>query len=83
MKCLNLTKETGKILGVHYSYNRKLEHEINFQSYVVKSILWLSHMRNLTIERKVLFFKSLPISKIVHQSLITTVSNTIIINATK
>ena len=30
MKCLNLTKETVKILGVHFSYNIKLEHEINF-----------------------------------------------------
>ena len=32
MKCLNLTKETVKILGVHFSYNKKLEHEMNFQS---------------------------------------------------
>ena len=30
MKCLNLTKETVKILGVHFSYNKKLEHEVNF-----------------------------------------------------
>ena len=36
MKCLNLTKETMKILGIHLSYNRKLEHEMNFQSHIVK-----------------------------------------------
>ena len=37
MKCLNLTKETVKILGVHFSYNKKLEHEINFQSDIIFS----------------------------------------------
>ena len=35
MKCLNLTKETVEILGVHFSYNKKLEHEMNFQSHIV------------------------------------------------
>ena len=45
-------KETVKILGVHFSYNKKLEHEMNFQSRIVKieSVLRLWHMRNLTIE---------------------------------
>ena len=36
MKCLNLTKETVKILGVHFSYNKKLEHEMNFHSHIIK-----------------------------------------------
>ena len=36
MKYLNLTKETVKILGVHFSYNKKLEHEMNFQSHIIK-----------------------------------------------
>ena len=80
MKCLNLTKETVKILGVHFSYNKKLEHEMNFQSHIVKieSVLRVWRMRNLTIEGKVLVFKSLAISKIVHLSLVTTVPNAII-----
>ena len=45
-------KETVKILGVHFSYNKKLEHEMNFQRRIVKieSVLRLWHMRNLTIE---------------------------------
>ena len=65
MKCLNLTKETVKILGVHFSYNKKLEHEMNFQSHIVKieSVLRVWRMRNLTIEGKVLVFKSLAIFK--------------------
>ena len=56
MKCLNLMEETVKILGVHFSYNKKLEHEMNFQSHIVKieSVLRVWHMRNLT---KVLVFK--------------------------
>ena len=37
MKCLNLTKETVKILGVHFSDNKKLEDEMNFQSHIVKN----------------------------------------------
>ena len=36
MKCVNLTKETEKILGVHFSYNKKLENETNSPSHIVK-----------------------------------------------
>ena len=53
---------------------------MNFQSHIVKteSVLRLWRMRNLTIEGKVLVFKSLAISKLVHLSLITTVPHAII-----
>ena len=80
MKCLNLMKETVKILGVHFSYDKKLEHQMNFQSHIVKmeSVLRVWCMRNLTIEGKVLVFKSFAISKIVHLSLITMVPQAII-----
>ena len=80
MKCLNLTKGTVKILGVHLSYNKKLEYEMNFQSHIIKieSALRVWRMRNVIIEGKVLVFKSLAISKIVHLSLITTVLHAII-----
>ena len=52
MKCLNLTKGIVEILGVKFSCNNKLEHEINFQSHVVKieSVLRLWCMRNVMIE---------------------------------
>ena len=80
MKCLNLTKEAVKIFGVNFSYNKKLEHEMNFQCHIVKteSILRLWRMSNLTTEGKVLVFKSLAVSKIVHLSLITMVLHAII-----
>ena len=53
---------------------------MNFQSHIIKieSVLRVWCMRNLTIEGKVLVFKSLGISKIVHLSLITTVPQAII-----
>ena len=80
MKCLELMKETVKILGAHFCYNTKLEHEINVQSHIVKieSVLRLWRMTNLTIKGKVLVFKSLKVSKIVHLSLTTTVPQAII-----
>ena len=67
-----------KILDAHFTYNKKLEH-MNLQSYIIKieSVLRLWRMRNLTIKEKVLVFKSLAISKIVHLSLITTVPQAI------
>ena len=84
IKRLNLTKETVKIIGVHFSYSQKLEHETNFQSHIVEieSVLRLWRMKNLTIEGKVLVFKSLATSKIVHQSLVTTVPHAKLINST-
>ena len=65
MKCLNLRKETVKVLSEIFCYNKTQEHEMNLQSHIVKieSVLSLWHMRNLTIEGKVLIFKSLEISK--------------------
>ena len=40
MKCFNLTKETVKILGAHFSDDKKLEHDMNFQSHIVKTDNW-------------------------------------------
>ena len=34
VKSLNLTKETMKILGVHFSYNKTLQHEMNFPGHI-------------------------------------------------
>ena len=65
----------GNAWFTYFSYNKKLEHEMNFQSHIVKieNALKVWRMRNLKIERKVLVFTSLAISKIVHLALITTV----------
>ena len=67
-KCLNLAKETENTWCTFLL-------QVNFQTHIIKieNILRLWHMRNFTIEGKILVFKSLAISKIVHLSLITTV----------
>ena len=51
MKCLNIAKETVKILGAHFSYNKYVEHEKNFQNHIVKTeiVIRLWHIGNLTI----------------------------------
>ena len=36
IKCLHLKKETVKILGMHFAYNKNLKHKMNFQSHIVK-----------------------------------------------
>lgn len=60
-----------KMLKAHFSYNTKLEHEMNLQSHIIKfeNVPRLLIKRNLTIKGKVLIFKSLEIFKIVYLSL--------------
>ena len=61
MKCVDLNKETAKILGVHFSYDKNLEQDKYFCEHIVKieniSKLW--GMRQLTLEGRITFFKSL------------------------
>ena len=71
MKNINLTEESIKMLGVHISYNKKIQDDLNFAE-TIKNLckvtkLW--HMRKLTLEGKITIFKSLAkiiISKIVY-----------------
>ena len=72
LKGLDLIKESIKILGVHISYNKKLQNDINF-CITVKNIcnvikLWC--MRYLFLEGKITIFKSLTLCKIVHLALL-------------
>ena len=55
------------------SYNKKLEQEKNFLSHIVKiqNILNLWKQRNLTIEGRIIAFKSLAISKLINLALAT------------
>ena len=75
LKSLDLTKENLKILGVHISYNKKLQDDIHFCSTVknIYNLIKLSYMRHLSLEGKITTFKSLAISKIVYLTLLTTV----------
>ena len=80
MNCIDLSKQTMKILGIHFSYNKKLETEENFIRHVrkIEKALKLWRMPNLTLERKTTIFKTLAIFKIIHLSLVPNVPTQII-----
>ena len=58
----------GKVLGVHFSYNKNLEQDKNSSEHIVKieSILKLWCMRQLTLEGRITVSKSLAIFKVIH-----------------
>ena len=80
LKSLDLTKESIKILGVHISYNKKLQDDINFCMTVknICNVIKLWRMRHLSLEDKITIFKSLALSKIVYLALLTIVPKSII-----
>ena len=71
MYCINLSKETAKVLGIQFSYKKKLEEKKNFNNHTAKienvSKGW--KMRDLTIKGKIAIFNSLAIWKIMHLDL--------------
>ena len=75
MRSVNLHKDTIKIFGIHYLYNRQLENDENFKKYIAKieNVLKLWRARNLSLEGKVTVFKSLALSKITHLALVKTI----------
>ena len=80
MKNINPTKKSIKILGVHISYNQKIQDDLNFTKTMKNlcNVIKLWRMRKLTLEGKITIFKSLTISKIVHLAIITKFPNTVI-----
>ena len=69
----DLTDDVIKILGIYFSYNKKLEQEKNILNHTVKiqNILKLWKLRNLIIEGRITVFKSVAISKLIHLALVT------------
>ena len=59
MKCLDLTKECIKVLGVHISYDRKPQDDKNFCDTVknISNVIKLWHMRHLSLEEKITNFQ--------------------------
>ena len=80
MKCIDLTKNSVKILGIHFSYNKKIENEENFIKLIkkIENVLKIWRIRNLTVQGKITIFKTLAISKVIHLALITNVPQVII-----
>ena len=67
MRCIDLNIDTLKILGTHFSYNEKLKEEKNFYKIVtdMQRVLKIWKMRRLTLEGKIVIFKTIAISKII------------------
>ena len=59
MRCIDLNNDTLKILGTHFSYNKKLKEEKNFFKSLtdIQRVLKIWKMRNLTLEEKIVIFK--------------------------
>ena len=64
-----------KILGIHFSFNEKLKEEKDFYKVVTdtQQILKIFKVRKLTLEGKIVIFRTIVISNIVFQAFITTV----------
>ena len=77
IKCVNLKVNTIKIFGIHFLYS-KLNMEKNFLTAIpnIQSILKIWY--NLTLESKIIAFKMLALSKIVHLCLTSDVPKQII-----
>ena len=80
MKCIDLCNDTIKITGIRFSYNKKKRNEKNFLDSMTKiqNVLKVWGMLRLTLEGKIIVFKTLAISKIVFLSFISKVPSEII-----
>lgn len=69
-----------KILGFHYSCNKKIQQEKDFKSHITKieNVLQIWKMRQLTLDRRITTFKFLGISKIMRLDLMNSISAEII-----
>ena len=73
IKCIDLRNEAIKILGVYFSYNQKIKDDKNFYNIIsnIQGVLNLWRMRNLTLEGRIVVFKTLAILKIFFLALLT------------
>ena len=80
MECIYLTNNSVKILGIHISFNKKIEDEENFIKRFKKIdiVLKIWRIRNLTVQGKIRIFKTLAISKVIHLALVTNIPQVII-----
>ena len=69
---VDLVLDTIEILGTHFSYDEKLKEERSFCLIVanIQPVLKLWKLRNLTLEGKILIFKTLALSKIIFQEIV-------------
>ena len=85
MECINLTEDVITVLVIYFSYNKKVELKKNFLNHVVEiqNIFKLWKLRNWTIEGRIVVFKSLGVSKLIHLALVTSIPTSTINLLTK
>ena len=85
MKCVGLCKDTLRITGVHFSYNKAKQDEKNFLETLskIQNVLKIWIMRSLVLEGKIIVFKTLAISKILYPSMMIRVPTEIIVELKK
>ena len=72
MKCTDLINEAIKVLGAYFSYNQKIKDDKNFYNISnIQGVLNLWRMINLTLEGRIVIFKTFAILKIVFLALLT------------
>ena len=71
---------TIKILGMHFSYSKKVQIQNNFITTIkkIQQVLRLWNSRMLTLEGRIMIFKTLAISKIVYLALVTNAPKVIV-----
>ena len=76
VECVNLLTTAIQILGIYFSYNKKLENEKKILDHITKLQKFINiwKMRNLSLLGKITIFKMLALSKIIHLVLVTNVS---------
>ena len=81
MKCVDLCKDTIRITDVHLWYNKTKQDVKNVWETIskIQNVLKIWRMRSLTLEGKVIVFKTLAILKIVYLSMTIKVPTEIIV----
>ena len=77
MQLFDLTRDAIRILGIYFSYNINLTNQKNYCKAItsIHGILKLWRMRIVSIEGKIVVFKTLAISKLVYLALLTVILN--------
>ena len=80
LKSINLTTDTIKIVGVHFSYNLTLKVQNNFLDTVksIQQVLRFWSCRMLSLEEGIIILKTLAISEIVYLTYLTSIPNSLI-----
>ena len=80
LKFTDLSNDTIKILGIHLSYKKKVQMKNNFMTTTKKKqqVLHFWNSGTLTLEGRIMIFKTLAISKIAYLALITNIPKVVV-----